>query len=71
MEQQERIRPGDSVIKFAECARVRFGHSTRWLWGKVKTAGFPQPIHIDGSPHFISREIDEFLARCASEKAAA
>ena len=67
----KRIRPGDSLIKFSEAARARFGHSPRWLWGKVKTPGFPQPIHLHGSPHFISREIDEFLARCAGEKVAA
>jgi predicted DNA-binding transcriptional regulator AlpA len=68
--EQGRIRPGDSLIQFTECARARFGHSPRWLWNKIKTAGFPKPIRIDGRPHFISREIDEYLARCASKAAA-
>lgn len=72
-EAENRVRPGDSLIKPAECARQRFGRSARWLWGKIKTApGFPQPVYIDGSPSFISREIDEYLARCVSgEKIAA
>jgi predicted DNA-binding transcriptional regulator AlpA len=70
-EAKPRILPGDAVIKFANCARVKFDHSTRWLWGKIKTPGFPQPIYIEGSPHFIVREIDEYLSRCAGEKVAA
>jgi predicted DNA-binding transcriptional regulator AlpA len=71
-EAKSRILPGDSLIKPADCARQRFGRSARWLWGKLKSPGFPKPVYIDGSPSFISREIDEYLARCASgEKAAA
>jgi hypothetical protein len=67
-----RIRPGDTVRKFAAGIRERFGHSARWGWGKLKSSpGFPQPVYIDGSPHLIDREIDEYLARCAGEKIAA
>lgn len=65
-EATSRVRPGDTVIKFSDCARQRFGHSARWLWGKVKQPGFPKPIDLDGSPHFINREIDEYLSACAS-----
>ena len=68
--EKPRIRPGDSLIKFSEAARSRFGHSSRWLWGKIKQPGFPQPIELDGQKHFISREIDEYLARCAEKIAA-
>lgn len=69
--EHSRIRPGDSLIKFSEAARSRFGHSSRWLWEKIKKADFPKPIAVEGSPHFINREIDEYLARCASQKQAA
>lgn len=71
-EEQSRIRPGDTLRKPANAASHRFGRSARWLWGKVKTPGFPQPIYIDGSPSFIDREIDEYLAANATnEKIAA
>jgi len=68
MENTPRIQPGDSLIKFSDAARQRFGHSSRWLWLKIKQPGFPQPIRLDGQPHFVSREIDEYLARIASGK---
>ena len=66
--QTRRIEPGDSLIKFSDAARQRFGHSSRWLWNKIKTEGFPRPIRLDGQPHFISREIDLYLERVASGK---
>ena len=66
------IHPGDSVRPFASACRERFHRSTRWGWYKVKNAaGFPRPIYIDGSPHLIDREIDEYLASCPTEKVAA
>lgn len=72
-EAKTRICPGDSLIKPADCARQRFGRSARWIWLKLKTdPTFPRPVYLDGkSPSFISREIDEYLTRCAGEKAAA
>jgi predicted DNA-binding transcriptional regulator AlpA len=69
--QEKRWRTGDKALKFTTTAKDKFDKSTRWLWGKIKTPGFPQPFYIEGSPHFIEREVDEFLARCAGEKAAA
>jgi hypothetical protein len=33
-----RIRPGDTVRKFAAGIRERFGHSARWGWGKLKSS---------------------------------
>ena len=65
-----RWRAGDKALKFTTTAE-KFDKSTRWLWNAIKRPGFPKPIKIHEQPHFIEREVDEYLARCAGEKAAA
>lgn len=71
IEVKPRILPGDTVRKFADACRERFGHSPRWGWGKLKDdPAFPRPIYIDGSPHLVDREIDQYLARCPTARPA-
>jgi hypothetical protein len=68
-EAKPRIRPGDTVSKFADACRVRFKHTPRWGWTKLKDdPDFPRPIYLDGSPHLIDREIDEYLASRPTER---
>lgn len=62
-----RWRPGDKSLKFSTTAKEKFGKSTRWLWSAIKRPGFPQPFPIFDQPHFIEREVDQFLAKCAEK----
>ena len=70
-EATKRWQAGDKALKFTTTAKDKFGKSNRWLWGAIKRPGFPQPFKILGQPHFIEREVDLYLARCAENKAAA
>ena len=71
-EEQRRVRPGDTVRKFANCARERYGHSPRWLWLYLqKDPEAPRPLYIGAAPHMIDREVDADLARWEKSRQAA
>ena len=64
--------PGDRAMKFADCARQKYGRSPRWLWAYLKK--HPERLklfYLDGAPCIIERHADEDLARSLVQKAAA
>jgi predicted DNA-binding transcriptional regulator AlpA len=64
VDKADRFRDGDRLIKMSTCAKEKFGRSQRWMWLKLKSPGFPQPVYIDGSPSLIEREVDEYIRVC-------